>query len=337
MPLNEIENNIDSWIETVYGATTIHELEMVKSSILGKAGVLTSAFKFMNSLPTQAKKEHGRKLNKARERFEAAIRSQKLRITAFEISEKLKKEAVDVTLPVTYASNGGLHIISQSMRKIRQHYQSRGFLVLDGPEVDTEFYNFDALNMPKHHPARQNHDTFYIDGFANTLLRTHTSTVQIRTMIEYGVPVRMISMGRTYRSDNLDATHSPMFHQLECLVVDREPVCVGHLKDELQKLLALFFETDEIAIKLRPSYFPFTEPGMEIDCQYVRNGKKQWLEIAGAGMVHPNVYKACGLGDDQLYGFAFAFGLERLIMLKYNISDIRNLYDTDLRILKHYA
>ncbi len=347
MPLHEIENNIEHWLSMVYSAVSMSSLEKLRLDLLGKSGILPSAFKFMRDLEHYEKMAYGEKLNKAKRDLEIAITEQKKKIFNYEIAEKLKKETLDVTLPVLNSKIGGIHIISKSIKKIREYYQSRGFLVLDGPEIDDEFHNFDALNIAKSHPARQSHDTFYIEGFDEMLLRTHTSTVQIRTMMEKGVPIRMISIGKTYRSDNLDATHSPMFHQIECLVVDKSPISVGHLKRELQKFLAFFFEIesiDNVAIKLCPSYFPFTEPGVEVHCKYAKkdgkllitkNGDK-WLELGGAGMVHPNVYKFCGL-QEKLYGFAFGFGLERLVMLKNGVQDIRNLYDTDIRWLQHYT
>jgi phenylalanyl-tRNA synthetase alpha chain len=341
MPLKEIENNLQHWINIIREATTMSELDRFRVDIMGKSGIFSSAFKFMGSLSDDEKKLYGEKLNTAKDALQSAFQEQKLKISQIETENNLKSETVDVTLPVVDSKVGGSHIISQNIRRVRRHYHARGFLVLDGPEIDSEFHNFDALNLPKHHPARQSHDTFYIEKFREMLLRTHTSTVQIRAMTTRGVPLRMISIGKTYRNDNLDATHSPMFHQIEGLVVDTNPLCVGHLKSELQKLVAFFFEIDnihEVNIRLRPSYFPFTEPGMEVDCKYnnKKDGDGRWLELGGAGMVHPNVYRACGLSG-KLYGFAFGFGLERLIMLKYGINDIRNLYDTDIRWLQHYA
>ena len=344
MPLQEIENNLDHWVRTIYASTSMKELENAKVNILGKSGVLTSAFKFMSSVDNEQKKIYGEKLNIAKNKLEEAVRIQRKKLEDFFIAEKLKNESVDVTLPVCDSETGSLHIITQAVRKLRKYYQSRGFSVLDGPEVETDFHNFDALNMPKHHPARQGHDTFYIEGFEGTLLRTHTSCVQIRTMIERGIPVRMVSMGKTYRNDSLDATHSPMFHQVEGLVADRNPINIGHLKSELKKLISFFFETDDVEIRFRPSFFPFTEPGMEVDCKYMKKDGRlvitkegdKWLELGGAGMVHPNVFEACGI-KSEAYGFAFGFGIDRLVMLKNGINDIRNLFETDIRFLKHYA
>lgn len=344
MSLVEIEKNLEHWIRTILGATSFQELERLKADIIGKAGVVTAAFKLLKDASPEDRKSMGEQLNKAKAEIDAAISKQRDRIEEYTISEKLKNETIDVTLPVESDHFGGLHLITQSIRRIRDHYSSRGFLVLDGPEIETDFYNFDALNIPKHHPARQSHDTFYLKGFDETLLRTQTSCVQIRAMQKYGVPIRMISIGKTYRNDQLDATHSPMFHQVEGLVVDRVPLTIGHLKNELKKFLSFFFETDSAAIRFRPSFFPFTEPGMEFDCSYIKKDGRlvitdkgdDWIELGGAGMVHPNVFKSCGI-DGPVYGFAYAFGLDRIIMLKNGITDIRNLFDTDQRWLKYYG
>ncbi|MDR2074785.1 MAG: phenylalanine--tRNA ligase subunit alpha [Holosporales bacterium] len=340
MPFKEIESSLQHWIDVIQKTSSVSELDKFKVAIMGKSSLFTAAFKFIGSLSVDEKKTYGEKLNIAKEKLEFVFREQKLKIAQMEMENSLKNEKVDVTLPVANSNIGGSHIISTNIKRIRKHYHSRGFLVLDGPEIDSEFNNFDALNIPMHHPARQSHDTFYIENFSGMLLRTHTSTVQIRAMMQRGVPIRMISVGKTYRNDSLDATHSPMFHQIEGLVVDTKPLCIGHLKSELQKLIAFFFEIDnisEVNIRLRPSYFPFTEPGMEVDCKYNKKDENDsWLELGGAGMVHPNVYRACEL-PEELYGFAFGFGVERLVMLKYGIQDIRNLYNTDIRWLKHYA
>ncbi len=344
MPLAEIEKNLEHWVKTILAATSAQELERLKADIIGKSGVVTDAFKMLKDVSVDERKSFGEKLNKIKVQIEETIAQQRKKLEDYEISEKLKNETLDITLPVENDHFGGLHVITQSLRRIRDHYAARGFLVLDGPEIETDFYNFDALNIPKHHPARQSHDTFYLKGFDETLLRTQTSCVQIRAMQEYGVPIRMISIGKTYRNDQLDATHSPMFHQLEGLVVDRKPLTIGHLKSELKKFLEFFFEADSTAIRFRPSFFPFTEPGMEFDCKYTKKDGRliitdqgdKWIELGGAGMVHPNVFKSCGI-EGPVYGFAYAFGLDRIIMLKNGITDIRNLFDTDQRWLKYYG
>ncbi|MDR1476425.1 MAG: phenylalanine--tRNA ligase subunit alpha [Holosporales bacterium] len=340
----ELENNLDHWMETIAEASSISELEKTKASLLGRSGIITTAFKELAKLPIEEKKNLGEKLNNVKLAVEEAIENRLSKIKESIISDKLKSETLDITLPCISGSFGGSHILTQEMRKVRDYYHSKGFLVLDGPEIEKDFFNFDALNIPKHHPARQSHDTFYVDDFDEMLLRTHTTCVQVRALMNTGFPVRMISMGKTYRNDKLDATHSPMFHQVDGLVVDRCGITMGHLKNELKKFISMFFEVDDVEIRFRPSYFPFTEPGVEVDCRYKKEGGKlritkdgdDWLELGGAGMVHPNVFKNCGI-EGTAQGFAFGLGLERLIMLKTGISDIRNIYDTDVRWLRYFS
>ncbi|MDR3031068.1 MAG: phenylalanine--tRNA ligase subunit alpha [Holosporales bacterium] len=340
----ELENNLDYWLKNINKTTSFKELEQLKSDLLGKSGTITLAFKTISEVSVDEKKLFGERLNKIKSSIEDFILTKKKELEEYSMLEKLKNETLDITLPIKNNKFGGLHIITQAIRRIRNHYLARGFSVLDGPEIENDFFNFDALNMPKHHPARQSHDTFYLKEIEDSLLRTHTSCVQIRTMLNKGANVRMISIGKTYRNDALDATHSPMFHQVECLVVDKKPINIGHLKSELRRFVSFFFEVEDIAIRFRPSFFPFTEPGMEVDCKYFKKEGKliiskdgdKWLEIGGAGMVHPNVFKACNI-EQPAYGFAFGVGLERLIMLKSGIKDIRNLFDTDNRWLKYYG
>ena len=344
MPLQELKNNLGHWIETICGASTYQELERLKADLLGKSGVVTSAFKLLKNASNDKKKEYGETLNELKESLEMAISRQKKKLDEYAVVEKLRNETLDVTLPVCCSIFGSLHLMTRAIRSIRNYFSTRGYMVLDGPEIETDYYNFDALNIPSHHPARQNHDTFYIDGFDNQLLRTQTSCVQVRAMEKYGIPIKMVSIGKTYRNDQLDATHSPMFHQIEGLVVDSKPITIGHLKSELTKFLEFFFETDSASLRFRPSFFPFTEPGMEFDCKYTEKDGKlvitsagdKWIELGGAGIVHPNVLHNCGV-DSKATGFAFGLGLERIIMLKYGIKDIRNLYDTDQRVLKYYG
>ncbi|MDR1034513.1 MAG: phenylalanine--tRNA ligase subunit alpha [Holosporales bacterium] len=339
----KLENSLKHWLESISSIALLPELEKVKSELLGKSGIVTTALREVSKLPIEKRKIFGEKLNNAKSSIEEAIANQISKIKRSMVEDKMNSEAVDITLPSINESFGSVHLLTRAMRQIRDHYHARGFLVLDGPEIETDFFNFDALNIPKHHPARQSHDTFYIDGFDEVLLRTHTSCVQVRTMLKTGIPVRMISIGKTYRNDKLDSTHSPMFHQVEGLVIDRNSLTVGHLKNELKRFISAFFETDDVAIRLRPSYFPFTEPGMEIDCRCNKNGGKltitkdgaDWLELAGAGMVHPDVFKHCGI-DGEVYGFAFGFGLERLVTLRAGVADIRNIYDTDIRWLRYF-
>ncbi|MDR1365165.1 MAG: phenylalanine--tRNA ligase subunit alpha [Holosporales bacterium] len=339
-----LEKNLETWILAIDKCGSTKEIDEIRRNLLGKTGHVTNAFGELKGLSVDDKKLYGDRVNKIKFSLEDAILNVKIKLEKLQMLEKLDKEAVDVTLPVINNRFGKLHIITSEIRRIKQYYQSRGFSVIDGPEVETDFFNFDALNMPKHHPARQNHDTFYIDGFDAVLLRTQTSCVQVRAMLEGKLPIRMVSIGKTYRRDATDATHSPMFHQLEGLVVDRSPLNIGHLKSELVKFISSFFEVDNVAVRLRPSFFPFTEPGMEVDCRYSKKDGKvalsstgdKWLEISGAGMVHPNVFKYCGI-HGEVYGFAYAFGIERIIMLKNGINDIRDLYSSDKRALQYYG
>ncbi len=338
-----LEQELQNFLAKIKKIDTENLLDAECAKFLGKSGKLTSAFRELSNLSLEDKKELGIKLNGIKSTAETAIAKQRLIIKQTVLNKKLSSEKLDVTLPVTNKI-GNLHILTYEIRRIKHEYQSRGYMILDGPEVETEFFNFDALNIPKYHPARQSQDTFYIKNFENILLRTQTSCVQIRALQKYGVPLRMISIGKTYRNDKLDATHSPMFHQIECLVVDRNPICVGHLKEALHQIVSFVFETDNVLLRFRPSFFPFTEPSMEVDCCYKKiNGKielvkdgNSWLELGGSGMVHPNVFKNCDI-HEKVYGFAYGFGLERLVMLKYGITDIRSLFDVDSRILNSYA
>jgi phenylalanyl-tRNA synthetase alpha chain len=334
MSSRDLKERLAGWLEDIRGASSSTALEKIKLDTIGKSGFISEAFAELATLDKEGKKRVGESLNTVKTSVEEALRLRLKELEKADIAEKLKNESVDVTLPVEDDGIGGLHVLTQLFRRIKKVYRARGFLVVDGPEIEDEFHNFDALNIPEDHPARQSQDTFYVDGFDKILLRTHTSPVQIRTMIERGIPVRMISIGRTYRNDQLDSTHSPMFHQIEELVVDYKPISVGNLKHELKNMLAhaLGVDLDNIRVRLRPSYFSFTEPGMEVDCYW--SGK--WLEIAGAGMVHPGVLEKCGI-TKPAFGFAFAFGLERLVMLKNGIVDIRELFEADKRWLRYYG
>ena len=339
----ELEQQLAQFMRNIENAKSLENIEKEKANFLGRNGVLTQALKILSTLSNDERKSLGKKLNTIKNQAEEFVKKQVQIIRQQVLDRKLVDEAVDITLPVNQYF-GSTHILSREIRRIKNEYQARGFLVLDGPEVETEFYNFDALNIPKYHPARQTQDTFYIEGYDNTLLRTQTSCVQIRAMQKLGLPLRMISIGKTYRNDQLDATHSPMFHQIEGLVVDYKPINISNLKYTLNRLISFIFEVDSVSLRFRPSFFPFTEPGMEVDCCYKINSGKieitsngdKWLELGGAGMVHPNVFQHCGVLN-QAYGFAFGFGVERLVMLKYGITDIRLLYDTDQRWLEYYS
>jgi phenylalanyl-tRNA synthetase alpha chain len=340
----KLEENLGTWLAMVKECDSLEKIDVVRRTLLGKSSPLITALGQLKELDASDKRSYGDRINKVKNSLEAAITDVQSEVEELLVQEKLQGETVDITLPFGSGRFGSMHIITQAMRRIKQYYQSRGFSVIDGPEIETSFFNFDALNTPQHHPARQSHDTFYIDGFEDVLLRTQTSCVQVHAMLNDGIPIRMVSMGKTYRRDATDTTHSPMFHQLEGLVVDRTPLSIGHLKSELVKFISYFFGVNDVAVRFRPSFFPFVEPGMEFDCRYSKKDGKvvfsqsgdRWLEIGGAGMVHPNVFKSCGI-TEEVYGFAYAFGIERIIMLRDGISDIRNLYSTDRRLLRHYG
>jgi phenylalanyl-tRNA synthetase alpha chain len=340
----ELEESLKDWLIVISKCVSSSEIDDVRSNLIGKSGIVTTAFESLRTLPPDIKKQYGGRLNDIKVALEAALSDRKMKLEEAQLHERLREETVDITLPVENDRFGSLHPITREIRRIKEYYQSRGFSVLDGPEVETDFFNFDALNIPKHHPARQSHDTFYLDGFDDVLLRTQTSCVQVRAMLEHGIPIRMVSVGKTYRRDAMDSTHSPMFHQLEGLVVDREPLSICHLKSELVKFIAFFFGVDDVTVRFRPSFFPFVEPGMEFDCRYTKKDGKvifsdtgdKWLEMGGAGMVHPNVFKSCGI-TEKVYGFAYAFGIERVIMLKDSIHDIRTFFSTDQRVLQYYG
>lgn len=344
MIVEELEKNLEHWLGIIRSSADAEALDRFRIDVLGKSGVFAQYFKALATLPKDEKKDVGEKLNKMKRILEDEWNGQKVKLDEYDLQERIKSETQDITLPVLN-DYGSSHIISKSIRRISTFYKSRGFDVVSGPEIEDEFHNFDALNMPKHHPARQSHDTFFIKGFVSNLLRTHTSGVQVRALQESGLPVRMISIGKVYRSDAVDATHSPMFHQFECLVADKKPISIANLKSELVEFIKFFFETDKVMVRFRPSFFPFTEPSMEFDCRYeVKNGKlvisdrgSKWLELGGAGMVHPNVFRDAGITDSDVYGFAFAFGVDRITMLKHGLTDLRHLFSTDLRFLENYA
>jgi phenylalanyl-tRNA synthetase alpha chain len=320
------------WKRQINEARSFQDLERVKVSALGKTGVLTLEFRRLASLSGDEKKKAGAVLNVVKTELEEILRSKTKELEASVISERLANEALDVTLPVIDRATGKRHIISDTILLLRTYFSSIGFDVVDGPEIEDDFHNFSALNMPAQHPARQSQDSFYIAGFQERLLRTHTSGVQVRYMTENPLPVRMVSLGRVFRNDAIDATHSPVFHQIEGLVVDEKPISIGVLKQTLADFLAFFFDDPNPQIRFRPSFFPFTEPGMEVDYKHKKGGQSTWLEIAGSGMVHPNVYRACEVKDDA-YGFAFGIGIDRLIMIRNEIFDIRSIFSTDLRWL----
>jgi len=315
-------------------AMTIAELEQAKARFLGKAGSLTGQMKLLAKLSAEERPKAGALINEAKQQVEAFITAQKETILARELGARLADEALDVTLPGRSMGQGGLHPISRALERIEQLFHSMGFTVADGPEIETDYYNFTALNTPPNHPARSMQDTFYIEGSSN-VLRTQTSPVQIRYMQAHKPPIRIICPGRVYRCDH-DATHSPMFHQIEGLWVD-DGISLADLKGTVAQFLRAFFERDDMEVRFRPSFFPFVEPGVEIDVAWEKkDGETKWLEIAGAGVVHPQVLRNGGIDPEQYSGFAFGMGLDRLAMLRYGVNDLRLFFENDMKFLSQF-
>ena len=310
-------------------AANLPALETAKARFLGKSGALTEQMKGLGKLSPDQRKEAGARINQVKDGVEALLKARREAIQADELDRQLAAESLDVTLPGRGQAIGGAHPVSLTLKRIESLFASIGFAVADGPEIETDFYNFTALNIPDNHPARAMHDTFYLaDG---SLLRTHTSPVQIRYMEHREPPIKIIAPGRVYRVDS-DATHSPMFHQVEGLWIDRH-ISFAHLKGVVQDFLQRFFERDDLTVRFRPSFFPFTEPSAEMDMSW----KGGWLEIGGCGMVHPNVLGHVGIDAEQWQGFAFGLGVERLAMLRYGVNDLRLFFENDMRFLKQFA
>ncbi len=307
---------------------TMNDLENAKAKYLGKTGSLTAALKGLGKLSAEERPAAGAAINVVKQGVEAALNARREAILNAAQQAQLANESLDVTLPARAQSQGGLHPVSLTLQRIEQLFHSIGFDVATGPEVETDFYNFTALNIPENHPARAMHDTFYVDD--DHVLRTHTSPVQVHYMEENAPPLRIIAPGRVYRVDS-DATHSPMFHQVEGLWVD-EDVSFANLKGVVQDFLQKFFERDDLTVRFRPSFFPFTEPSAEMDMSW--NGG--WLEIGGCGMVHPEVFRHVNIDSEKYQGFAFGLGVERLAMLRYGVNDLRHFFNNDLRFLKQF-
>jgi len=303
-------------------------LDAVRVNFLGKKGLLTEQMKELGKLPKEEKPKAGQAINKAKQQVQGLINEKGQQLRDAEIKQKLAAESIDVTLPGRTNEIGGIHPVTRTIERIESFFGELGFEVKSGPEVEDDFHNFDALNIPEHHPARADHDTFYFNP--KLVLRTQTSGVQIRTMETEKPPLRIISPGRVYRND-YDQTHTPMFHQVEGLLVDKD-VSFTHLKGILHDFLHNFFEED-LEIRFRPSYFPFTEPSAEVDVMG-KNGK--WLEVLGCGMVHPNVLRSVGIDPEEYTGFAFGMGVERLTMLRYGVNDLRAFFENDVRFLKQF-
>ena len=319
--------------------SSIDSLEALRIKYLGKKGLVSLEMKSLSSLSIDEKKIKGQELNSFKSFFEKEIQNKRSEIETSFINEKLRKENIDATLPPRNFETGRLHPISQTTYKIIEIFGNMGFSVKSGPDIETDFNNFTALNIPDHHPAREMQDTFYLE---NKVLRTHTSPVQVRTMLESKPPIRIIVPGRTYRSDS-DSTHTPMFHQVEGLLID-EKSTMSHLKGCLIDFLKEFFEISDLKYRFRPSYFPFTEPSAEMDIAYTKTNNvlkfgegDKWLEILGCGMVNPIVLENCKIDSKKFQGFAFGMGIERLSMLKYGITDIRSFYESDFRWIQHYG
>ena len=330
----------------VAAATSPQALEQVRVSALGRKGEITEQMKGLGALQGDARREAGQSLNRLKDEIQAALEAATTRLADAALEQRLASERIDVTLPPNLASVGHIHPISQTIDEVVAIFGEMGFSVAEGPHIEDDFHNFTALNIPADHPARQEHDTFYLNGLAEDgsrkVLRTHTSPVQVRTMLKHQLPIRIIAPGRTFRYDS-DATHSPMFHQVEGLVID-ETSTMANLRGVLVEFCRAFFGIDDLPLRFRPSYFPFTEPSAEVDIGCKRSGGElvlgnhgDWLEILGSGMVHPKVLAHCGIDPERYQGFAFGMGIERIAMLKHGIADLRTMYESDLRWLRHYG
>ncbi|HEX6071581.1 MAG TPA: phenylalanine--tRNA ligase subunit alpha [Sphingomicrobium sp.] len=336
----------DALLDRIAAAETLQELDSVRVSLLGKSGEITTRLKSLGAMDADDRAAEAPKVHALREQVTSALADRKAALESADLDRKLATETLDLSLPAPDYPAGTVHPVSQVMDELAEIFADLGFSVAEGPEIETQWYNFTALNMPENHPARAMQDTFYLEPRTPDeeprVLRTHTSPVQIRAMETIGAPLRIIAPGRVYRSDS-DATHTPMFHQIEGLLIDKA-ITLGHLKWTLETFLKAFFERDDIAIRMRPSYFPFTEPSAEVDVGYtiekgrrVVGGQQGWMEVLGSGMVHPRVIANCGLDPDEWQGFAFGTGVDRLAMLKYGMDDLRAFFDGDIRWLRHYG
>ena len=326
--MDDLSELVSAAERAIREAPDLAALDQLRVGYLGKKGRLTERLKTLGRLPPETRREAGAAINTAKERLQQSLEDRKSALAGAELEARLRAEAIDVTQPGRGQTPGGLHPITRTLNRIEELFGRIGFSVAEGPELEDDYHNFEALNIPAHHPARAMHDTFYFD--AHTLLRTHTSNVQIRTMEHTPPPVRVISLGRVYRCDS-DQTHSPMFHQIEGLYVD-EGVSFADLKGVLYEFLRAFFEEENLQVRFRPSYFPFTEPSAEVDVL----GKNGWLEVLGCGMVHPKVFEYVGYDSERYTGYAFGMGGERLAMLRYGVNDLRQFFDNDLRFLRQF-
>ena len=340
--MSDLKKIRDEFISKLEGKLDLSEINQIKSDLFGKNGLVSSQFKKIGTIVESERKKFASDLNIIKDELQNLINLKINEVENAEINKKLEKEKIDITLPERPFVRGKIHPVSQTIDEISSIFSEIGFSVEEGPDVENEYNNFTALNTPDNHPARDMHDTFYLDEKKQKLLRTHTSPVQIRTMQKDKPPFKIIAPGRTYRSDS-DQTHAPMFHQVEGLHID-ENINMGHLKGCLNYFIKEFFEVDKIKMRFRPSHFPFTEPSAEVDIGYeMKDGKiiigegNQWLEILGCGMVHPNVLKNVKVDPTKFQGYAFGIGIDRLAMLKYGINDLRAFFDCDYRWLNHFG
>ena len=343
--MNNADTLRNELIAAINAASATDDLEIVRVQALGKKGSITQLMKTLGSMEPEERKQAGQAINALKDEVADAIETRKAALQGAELDIRLMAEKIDVTLPGRTEGDGCIHPISQVIEEMTAIFCEMGFTVAEGPDIEEDWYNFTALNIPPEHPARQEHDTFYLPGEKDghrKLLRTHTSPVQIHTMQDKEPPIRIIVPGRTYRCD-YDATHSPMFHQIEGLVID-EATHMGHLKGCIIDFCRAMFQVDDLPVRFRPSYFPFTEPSAEVDIGCTRAGGEfrighgeDWLEILGCGMVNPKVLENCGIDSTKYQGFAFGMGVERIAMLKYGIPDLRTFFESDLRWLRHYG
>tara|TARA_Y100000816_G_C26060476_1_gene556829 strand:+ start:40 stop:1107 length:1068 start_codon:yes stop_codon:yes gene_type:complete len=340
--MSDLKKIKDEFLLKLRGKLDISQLNQIKSDLFGKNGLISTQFKKIGTIVESERKKFASDLNLVKDELQDLINSKINEVESAEINKRLDKEKIDITLPERSFVRGKIHPVSQTIDEISSIFSEIGFSVEEGPDVENEYNNFTALNTPDNHPARDMHDTFYLDEKKQKLLRTHTSPVQIRTMLRDKPPFKIIAPGRTYRSDS-DQTHSPMFHQVEGLHIDKN-INMGHLKGCLNYFIKEFFEIEKIKMRFRPSHFPFTEPSAEVDIGYeMKDGKiligegNQWLEILGCGMVHPNVLKNAKVNPTKFQGYAFGIGIDRLAMLKYGINDLRAFFDCDYRWLNHFG
>jgi phenylalanyl-tRNA synthetase alpha chain len=341
---DDVQSLRDVALAAIAQAGDLRQWDAIRVGVLGKSGSITGLLKELGKTPPEQRRERGATLNRLKDELAAALEARRVTLEAEALEARLRSERMDPTLPPRLDPPGTIHPISRTMEEIAAIFGAMGFATAEGPDIETDWHNFSALNIPGHHPARDDHDTFYLPGEKAgdppRVLRTHTSPVQVRTMLGQAPPIRVIVPGRTFRADH-DATHSPMFHQCEGLVIDRA-ITLGHLKGCVIDFLRAYFGIASLPVRFRASYFPFTEPSMEIDIAWNRRtgeiGPGQdWLEILGSGMVHPKVLANCGIDPREWQGFAFGMGVERITMLKYGMPDLRPFYESDLRWLRHYG